>query len=417
MLKIDLDRLISFNTFKKMLEYNDLNDIHESLFYKIINNKDKFISFQMHSNAYKTSLLILCIIFLLCFTKKKILIVRKNDYMAKLMFREIIKKIETNDFKIFLNLIDFEGYISNSNSLIKIFNKDKEPDILAVGLKTNITGLHFDYIFLDDIVTDTDRYSTKEREYTKEKFLELKNLLKIDGKIVLCGTPWHKDDVFSLIENILKYDIYSTKIFTNEKIVELKKTIPNVLFACNYELRHINDNECYFSNINISAINFEDKNNRVFMHIDPAFSGNDFTAITLCYIKNNTFYVKGFCKKQNAFDLINFFISLIKEYNVAKVFVESNSDQGAIARELKKIDEINIISYKETRNKHLKILTIIKKNIDKITIDANSDIEYIEQVVNYSDFAANDDAPDSLASLLQKINQSKSSGVFFYGNV
>ncbi|NMB82894.1 MAG: hypothetical protein GYA14_13865 [Ignavibacteria bacterium] len=397
--------LDDFDLFAKMLDYDKIGNLQKRWFKEIFLNKKDLVILQAHRNSYKTTTIILSIVLLLIIDPRiTILVVRKSDELASQLCYEVRKNLKREEISALLsNLYKINvGKIKETQNTIDLGLTKREPSLMTVGLNKNLTGLHFSVIICDDIITEKDRYSKKEREATKRFFWELKNILKKDStykKIVLVGTPWHAEDLFSdLKTEILKYDIYSTKIFNSNEIELLKKSMPASLFACNYELRHINDDENYFNDLNIDEISFENK--KVFMHIDTAFGGSDYTAITLCFIESNKFYVRGFCKRKNSFDLIDYFIKLTKDYNVIRLYIETNSDQGAIARELKDKVACNIIGYRETRKKHLKIIESIKKNSDRIVIDINSEQEYLNQLLNYSDFSVNDDAPDSLATLL-----------------
>jgi hypothetical protein len=59
--------------------------------------------------------------------------------------------------------------------------------------------------------------------------------------------------------------------------------------------------------------------------------------------------------------------------------------------------------YHETMNKYIKIATYLKKYWSEIYwIDA-TDKDYISMILDYTEFAEHDDAPDSAASLLREI--------------
>lgn len=398
--------------FANFLGYDKITKMHNDWFKYLFLNKKELVILQAHRNSYKTTLIIIAIaLFLLANPKMTILIVRKTEELAIQLVFEIQKIIKSEEYRFLMKNLHNINYneIKETQNKIDFGFCTREPNVLSASIGKNLTGLHFDMIICDDIVTEKDRYSKKERETTKKFFWELKNILKKESvfkKIVLIGTPWSSDDLFAELEkkefDILKYDIYRTNIFNQKEILELRNLMPISLFACNYELKHISSEENYFNNLKIENIDFNGK--KCYMHIDTAFTGEDYTAITLCFIENNKFFVRGFCKKINAFDLIDYFINLINNYNVLRVYIESNSDQGGIARELRKKAMINIISYKEKVNKHLKILENIKKNFNKIILDINSDKEYLEQILNYSDFVKNDDAPDSLASIIKFLN-------------
>jgi len=59
-------------------------------------------------------------------------------------------------------------------------------------------------------------------------------------------------------------------------------------------------------------------------------------------------------------------------------------------------------------NKYFKISTYLKSNWDRIIFIKETDKEYINQILDYTENAEHDDAPDSLASLIREtIKKSK----------
>ena len=54
-------------------------------------------------------------------------------------------------------------------------------------------------------------------------------------------------------------------------------------------------------------------------------------------------------------------------------------------------------SYTEHMNKFMKICTYLKRNWSKIIFIQGTDPEYIDQILDYTENAEHDDAPDSAA--------------------
>ena len=82
----------------------------------------------------------------------------------------------------------------------------------------------------------------------------------------------------------------------------------------------------------------------------------------------------------------------------AKLYNEDNADKGMVAKELRK-QGMKVISYHESMNKYLKIVTYLKAVWNDIIFVDSTDKRFIEQICEYSENAEHDDAPDSLASL------------------
>ena len=410
--------------FAKLLGYMKLTDLHSGWYNFLFRKKGYNTRVLLaHRNSYKTTTIILSIIlYLLLNPKKSILIIRKSDDLASQLLYEIKENIKKDEIRLFFKMlynIDTQQFEENK-SMLRIGFTRREPSIFCGGIGKNLTGLHFDLIVCDDIVTEKDRYSNRERQRTINFFYELKNILNPDvGRIIITGTPWSENDLFGVLEKqekvvFLKTDIYKSKIFTEEQINLLRETMPQTLFACNYELKHINSDETYFKNAKYIRFDFNKTKN--FMHIDTSFDGDNYTAITiLTNSEDKRIVVTGFVYKKNTYDMQSEIIDLTIKYNVCKLFIEANADKGIIARELQKKIAIPIVSYTEKQNKHIKIITTIKKYWDKIFFANNCQGDYVSQILEYTDFAKYDDAPDSLASILQKTQ--KNEAIIITGNI
>lgn len=140
-----------------------------------------------------------------------------------------------------------------------------------------------------------------------------------------------------------------------------------------------------------------------FAYIDSALEGKDFTAVSLVTIQEGTIYVKGFTLKKSLALCIRFISEQIKDCH--RVFYEKNGVGMFPYQEFLR-QGISSIPCHTSTNKLLRILKMeYLVHQKKIVLDTLSDKEYIRQIINFtvngSDF---DDAPDSLASLLIKIN-------------
>ena len=61
--------------------------------------------------------------------------------------------------------------------------------------------------------------------------------------------------------------------------------------------------------------------------------------------------------------------------------------------------------YSESMNKFLKISTYLRRDWKKTIWLQDTDPEYINEILDYSEFAEHDDSPDSAASLLRKYDK------------
>lgn len=63
---------------------------------------------------------------------------------------------------------------------------------------------------------------------------------------------------------------------------------------------------------------------------------------------------------------------------------------------------VRTVEYSEHMNKHVKIVTHLKGVWSDVIFCEGTDQPYINQICDYTEDAEHDDAPDSLASLVQR---------------
>ena len=89
-----------------------------------------------------------------------------------------------------------------------------------------------------------------------------------------------------------------------------------------------------------------------------------------------------------------------KELWAGMIECEDNADKGYLRKEISKRG-IPVHGYHESMNKFVKISTYLRKNWRRIIWLEDTDPEYINEILDYNEFADHDDSPDSAASLLR----------------
>ena len=82
--------------------------------------------------------------------------------------------------------------------------------------------------------------------------------------------------------------------------------------------------------------------------------------------------------------------------------MEKNADKGMVARDIKKLG-LKVVSYDESMNKHIKIVTYLKALWKDIIWVEGTDMDYLEQICDYTEDAEHDDAPDSAANIARTL--------------
>ena len=277
------------------------------------------------------------------------------------------------------------------------------PQLLGLGIRSSITGKHAWYVITDDICNKDDRESRAERERTKTQYDELQNIRNKGGRIINLGTPWHRDDVFTKMPNIHRYDCYSTGLISKEQMEQLRKSMAPSLFAANYELKHIASSEVIFE----TMPQYTDDPRKLrdgIAHVDAAYGGSDYTAFT-CGRRdwdNDRIYLYGriwHCAVDKVIDPI---IGEMKRLMCEPIRCETNGDKGFLIQEFIRRD-IYAAGYTENQNKFVKICTHLKKWWPKIIFLEGPDPEYIDQILDYTGHAEHDDAPDSAACVCRDL--------------
>lgn len=274
--------------------------------------------------------------------------------------------------------------------------------VVGLGIGTSITGKHADIVVTDDIVNLKDRISKAERERTKTQYMELQNIRNRGGRFINTGTPWHKEDAISIMPNVRRYDCYSTGLISREKLEKLRRSMSDSLFSANYELKHIADANAMFK-----EPKFTGETKALFgglSHIDAAYGGGDSTAFTAFRdLPDGRIIGLGKRWAKHVDDCLTEIQALQGRFRLGSVACEKNADKGYLAKELQK-NGLSPFLYSETTNKFIKISTYLKQNWERIEWLTETDPEYINEILDYSEFAEHDDCPDSAASLLRRMD-------------
>lgn len=377
---------------------------------KYIWDTDKHRSLQAHRGSFKTTnvLIIGTIWWLLFHPDDRIAIVRKKYEHACEVLVAISKLMRTPVLRALFRCAH------NSNPVLLTNRNDKlifnfkithtpEGSVDAYGIHSEMVGKHYDKIICDDFVTIDDRVSKAERNKTKIKLAEIVNNIIDPGKYVgFVGTPWHKDDAWSICPEPMKYDCYSTGLMSDEQIAEKRtsRAMTRQMFAANYELKHIAGEDQKFQNPSYKR--WEYLKTGVFGHLDCKYEGDHTNGLTfMARKKDGRIQAVGFCFHENIKDKYKFVVDKWKKYFSGTLYNEDNADKGFVAEALKRRG-ILVKNYHENMNKHLKIDRYLYQYWEQIDWDLDTDPEYMNQILDYIEGQEPDDCADSAASLLRE---------------
>lgn len=387
-----------------MLGFTKLTDIHNKWIIDMLRGKgDKTL--QASRGSYKTTCVSIALaLVIILLPNKRTLFMRKTDTDIKEVMKQVQKILQDPHTQVFVQAIygvNLKLAVQSATEVRTNLTTDIKGtnQLVGIGIGSSLTGKHFDYIFTDDIININDRISKAERERTKLIYQELHNIKNRGGRIFNTGTPWHKDDAFTLMPEAERYDCYTMRdigVMTDEEIEDIKERMSPALFAANYELRHIASEDVIFEDPESGAdISHVLKGTA---HVDAAFYGEDYTAFTAMAYHDGRFYVYGRLWRKHVQDCYDDIISLYHSLLCDKVWMETNADKGMVAKEIKG-KGIRVATYAESMNKHIKIVTYLKAIWKDVTFVEGTDEEYIEQICDYNEDAEHDDAPDSAACM------------------
>lgn len=361
---------------------------------------------QAHRGSYKTTCVSIALAeIIVLLPNLKTLFMRKTDADVKEVVRQVRNLLLSPYMEALCEKIHGKPMILTTVSATEIstnlaVDNKGTSQLVACGVNGSLTGKHFDRIFTDDIVNVQDRISRAERDHTKTIYQELQNIRNRGGRIFNTGTPWHKEDAFSMMPNIEKHDCYSTGLISLDELQTIKSSMTSSLFAANYELRHIASDDVIFDTPQMGAEPCLAEQG--ICHIDAAYGGDDYTAFTIARKKGATYYLYGRLWHKHVDNCMDEIIRLRKSFNAGEIYCETNADKGYLAKALRAKGE-RAVTYHENMNKFLKITSYLKAEWRNVVFVAGTDDAYIDQICDYNENVEHDDAPDSAASIVKRL--------------
>lgn len=390
--------------FAKMLGFTKLSTLHNQWIINMIRGKGDQ-TLQASRGTYKTTCVSVALaLIIILLPNKRTMFMRKTDTDIKEVVKQV-QKILLDDHTIYfveviygvkLRLIVASATEISTNLTTDIKGTNQ---LVGMGTGSSITGKHFDFIFTDDIVNVMDRISKAERDRTKIVYQELQNIKNRDGRIFNTGTPWHQEDAFSIMPKADQYNCYHPeirKIISEAELQRIKEKMISSLFAANYELRFIASEEVIFLSPEVGADPAMVEQG--IMHLDSAFYGEDYTAWGIMRKAGGKYYLYGRLKRKHVEDCYSEIMADYGRFMCGRLYSEDNADKGFVARDLRKMGA-RTVSYTESQNKYLKIVTYLKAIWKDLIFVSGTDDDYINQICDYYEEAEHDDAPDDAASL------------------
>lgn len=393
----------------KCLGYDNFRyGLHDEWIRKMVAGGED-MTLQAHRGSYKTTCLCIAIaLMMIRYPDKNIIFLRKTDGDVVEVVKNVYRILK-ND--VFMNI--YTALTGSELTIIKATSTEittsaycaprGSAQLLGIGINGSLTGKHADTVITDDIINLKDRMSQAERESTKAAYQELQNVKNPGGRIINTGTPWHKEDAFSIMPAPVRYDCYQTGLLGTEQIEKLKKSMSPSLFAANYELQHIAAEDALFPTYP-SFTDDPDYLRDGIAHIDAAYGGEDYTALTCGDRIGDTLYLYGRLWHKHVDTVMDAALTECDRLMCAPIYCEQNADKGYLGREMQSRGAM-VNMYHERQNKHYKISTFLRKWWGNIVFLEGTDPEYISQIMDYTEEAEHDDAPDSAACVCRILDR------------
>jgi hypothetical protein len=393
------------------LGYTDFrNSVHGKWLRRMVAGKGD-MTLQAHRGSYKTTCLCEAIALLMLKERgKNIIFMRKTD--------ADVAEVVTNVERILRSDVMQQVYFALTGAPLQVLRATNTEittgaycaprgaaQLQGIGIGGSLTGKHADIIITDDIVNLRDRVSRAERERTKTIYMELQNIRNPGGRIINTGTPWHPEDAFCLMPEPERYDCYTTGLLSEAQIAALRQSMSPSLFAANYELRHIASENALFTTPPTFTCDAELLADGI-AHIDAAYGGEDYTAFTCGRRRGDKLYLYGRMWHGHVDGALPVILAETKRLRASRILCEDNGDKGFLSKEIKRLGG-RASTYHEAENKYIKISTYLRKWWQNIVWLEGTDKTYIRQIMDYTEDAEHDDAPDSAAVMCRWYDQKK----------
>lgn len=393
----------------RRLGYSRLRDELHGQWMRQMLSATQDMTLQAHRGSYKTTCL--CIVLAILLTlepDKTLLFLRKTDADVVEVIRQVQRILNHETFlRLTAAIYGSPVTISRATSTEITTDCYAAPrgavQLLGMGLGGSLTGKHADVIITDDIVNIRDRISEAARQDTIRIYMELQNIRNPGGRFINTGTPWHREDAFSIMPGAQRFDCYATGLLDAAQLAQLRDSMSPSLFAANYELRHIASENALFATPPVFQGDASMLRDGI-AHIDAAYGGSDFTALTCGRRVGDTIHLYGRLWRGHVDTVMDAALAECRRLRCGPIYCETNGDKGYLGRELRRRGAAARV-YAEQQNKHWKISTHLRKWWPSVVFLEGTDPAYIAQILDYTETAEHDDAPDSAACVCRALDR------------
>lgn len=393
----------------------DTTEMHGQWLVDYLRNSDE-LTIMAHREAFKTS--ILCVglaLKLILFPRRNLGFFRKTDDKVREIIRGTQRHLRT---PLLITLSDMiwgfpiEMTRATDNEIDTNYYVPTKGEVALYGCGINgsITSRHFNDVTTDDIVDQDDRYYDAERVKTHRFLDELENTQNRGGVRANFCTPWHRNDATTRFRNIKKFPASMTGLFTSAQLQQKQRAMAPELYAINYELDLSAANESLFAKL--TRKDEWNPNREVFAYLDPSHKGGDYTALCIGAMCFERLQITGFVWKKPYYEIFD--NGDLEKYcmylGVQDLTIETNGVGDMPVRLARKISRehmggmmvVHGINHTDNKMARIQTAAAFCDSIDIVTFDDVAESrEFAAQVCDFDASAKHDDAPDSVAGVME----------------
>lgn len=332
----------------------------------------------------------------------RVLVMTKSDDKNKAIVAEISKALQ-------LNGVVLEADFTHHIRVKGLHGKNHSVEALTIN-STALRGHHPDLVIMDDPVTEDD-VSEATRNKTERKYSEIK---KLCANVAIIGQPVHMFDLYETLRHRVV-----TKKFPHGTIPELDVDLEALELA---GVSKVSINASYHLEVSsetgspFAKANFVDAlpEGQTCAFIDPSQRGGDYTAMSVGRGYLNGFAVQGYAWKRAWFDCIPEIVKACKDHKIIRLVFEVNAlgmqPLSVLRQALKAAGlTVSVVGWDSSGFKHARIMAVgpFAKYLHLVK---KSEHIYLQQTTKYEYGSKFDDAPDSLAGLLESVGLIKGKG-------
>ncbi len=307
---------------------------------------------------------------------------------------------------------------TNSKIQVKRDKNLKGATIIAAGLGGAIEGVRLNLAILDDVIDIGSMTSEAERVSALQWYKStLRPRLDPGGRVVVVGTPWHPDDLYSFCRTNETFAALDNQAivdgkalwpeqFSLDELARIRSDIGEFAFEQKYMCRpgRLEGNLLRLDWLHYfepAAEIFRKRALEVRMGVDPAISkttSSDFSAISVCgrdKSSNEIYQLESWTGRVDFPELLNIIAQKAALWHPDKIAIEENAYQAALLQAAKKTTLLPVTGVKTTRDKVTRILAL-SPHFENGRIQVRKDqTEFVNEYANFPS-GSHDDALDAL---------------------